>query len=87
MFIYQHNSMSWFALYLLNNCCVISISIDEIWKWTQSVLISSLHYDEFSSYTELNTLLGVARLRQVRGLRGKDQKHLWISVTCTCPHF
>lgn len=56
---------------------LFSISIGEIWKWTQSVLISSLHYDEFSSYTELNTLLGVARLRQVRGLRGKDQKHLW----------
>ncbi|XP_062602087.1 polycystin-1-like isoform X2 [Saccostrea cucullata] len=44
-------------------------SVEELWTWTQSVLISGLHYDELTSYTEFNTLLGVARLRQVRGLR------------------
>lgn len=53
----------------MNSCFC---SMDEFWTWTQSVLISGLHYDELTSYTEFNTFLGVARLRQVRGLRGKD---------------
>ncbi|XP_060076676.1 polycystin-1-like [Ylistrum balloti] len=46
-------------------------SIEEFWVWSQEVLSPGLHWEEFENYTEYATLLGTARLRQVRSLTEK----------------
>ncbi|OWF55928.1 Polycystin-1 [Mizuhopecten yessoensis] len=46
-------------------------SIQDFWVWSQDVLASALHWEEINNYTEYGTLLGTARLRQVRSLTEK----------------
>ncbi|XP_069125629.1 polycystin-1-like [Argopecten irradians] len=46
-------------------------SIEDFWVWSQEVLSPGLHWDEIDNYTEYGTLLGIARLRQVRSLTEK----------------
>ncbi|KAJ8318729.1 hypothetical protein KUTeg_003820 [Tegillarca granosa] len=41
--------------------------ISDVWTWSQSVLIENLHLDDINENTENSALLGIARLRQIRG--------------------
>ncbi|XP_033754437.1 LOW QUALITY PROTEIN: polycystin-1-like [Pecten maximus] len=46
-------------------------SIEEFWVWSQAVLSPGLHWEEIDNNTEYGTVLGTARLRQVRSLTEK----------------